>query len=247
MKKTTRRILLAAGVVVALLVVLLGVFAYRLKTELDQMKPADTGQIVDGVYAIKDSFVDLYLVKGPTRTIAFDTGNDSENVRKGLESLGLNPADVAAVFLTHADSDHVGGLPLFPRATVYLPKDEEQMVDGRTARFFLFKNRLNLAHTPLSDGQTVEIDGLKMTTIFTPGHTPGSASYLVNGQYLFVGDTASLKSGKVGIFSQMINMDSDVQRESLRKLAGLQGVTHIFTAHHGYSGSAEQAFEAWRK
>lgn len=247
MKKTTKRILLVVAVVVVLLVAFIGVQAYRLKGDFDQMKPVETGRITDRVSAIKDSFVNLYLVKGVTRYIAFDAGNGPGAVSNGLKNLGINPADVAAVFLTHADADHTGGLAVFENADVYLPTQEEQMIDGRTARMFFFKNELRRKHLPISDGQTVEIDGLKVRAILTPGHTPGSTCYLVDGQDLFVGDTMSLKSGKAGVFSEMINMDSYVQRESLKKLAKLEGVRGVFTGHHGYTASFEKAFEDLRK
>jgi glyoxylase-like metal-dependent hydrolase (beta-lactamase superfamily II) len=248
MKKTTKRILLGAAIVVVLLVAFVGIEFLRLKGELDQFKTAETGRITDRVSAIDDSMVNLYVVKGATRFIAFDAGNGPEGVRKGLETLGINPADVAAVFLTHADPDHTGGLSVFEKADVYLPSEEAQMIDGRTARFFVFiKNELRRKHVPINDGQTVEIDGLKVTAILTPGHTPGSTSYVVDGQYLFAGDNLSLKSGKAGVFSEMINMDSNVQRESLKKLAKLEGIRYVFTAHHGYTDSFEKAFEDLRK
>jgi hydroxyacylglutathione hydrolase len=248
MKKTTRRILLGATLVVVALVAFIGVEAYRLKRDFDQMKTVETGRITDGVSAINDSMVNSYLVKGTAGYVAFDACNGPDAVRKGLDSLGINAADVAAVFLTHGDSDHTGGLSVFEKADVYLPAEEEQMIDGRTARmFFFFKNELRRAHKPISDGQTMEIDGVNVLAILTPGHTPGSTCYLVNGKYLFSGDTLSLKSGKAGVFSETINMDSNVQRESLRKLARLEGIRYVFTAHHGYMDSFEKAFEDLRK
>ena len=248
MKKKTRQFALVAAIVVVLLVAFLGVQAYRLKGDMDRMAAAETGRITDRVAAVKDSIVNLYVVKGATRSIAFDAGNSTEGVRPGLESLGIDPADVAAVFLTHADGDHVGGLPLFAHADVYLPAEEEQMIDGRTARFFFFvRNTLDRKHLSIADGQTVEIDGLKVTAILTPGHTPGSTSYVVDGQYLFSGDNLSLQSGRAGVFSEMINMDSSVQRESLKRIAMLDGIRYVFTAHHGYTDSFDAAFEALRK
>lgn len=248
MRTKTRRILLAAAIVVVLLVAFLGVQVYRLKGDMDRMAAAETGRITDRVAAVKDSIVNLYVVKGATRSIAFDAGNSTEGVRSGLKSLGIDPADVAAVFLTHGDSDHTGGLSVFEKADVYLPRAEEQMIDGRTARFFFFfKNELGRTHLPIDDGQTVEIDGLTVTAILTPGHTPGSTSYVVDGQYLFTGDNLSLQSGKAGVFSEMINMDSSVQRESLKRLAKLEGIRYVFTAHHGYTESFDAAFESLRR
>lgn len=248
MKKKTSQLVLIVGVLIVLLVAFVGIELLRLRSELNQMTPAETGRITDRISAIKDSIVDLYVVKGTTRFIAFDAGNGPDGVRKGLQSLDINPADVAAVFLTHGDSDHTGGLPVFANADVYLPAEEEQMIDGRTARFFFFiKNELGRTHKPIADGQTMEIDGVRVLAILTPGHTPGSTSYVVDGQYLFSGDNLSLKSGKAGVFSEMINMDSNVQRESLKKLAKLEGIRYVFTAHHGYSDSFDRAFEDLRK
>jgi len=247
MKKSVKRVGLVVGMVVILLVLFLGPWIYRAMMDMRAMTPAETAAIVDGVYAVKDSYVNLYVVRGATRAVAFDAGNDPENVRKGLQSLKIDPGDVAAVFLTHGDSDHTGGLPLFRDAAVYLPSEEEQMVDGRTARFFVFENTLSRGHRSIRDGEMVDIDGLKVTAILTPGHTPGSTCYLVDGRYLFTGDTMSLRSGKADVFSRAINMDSAVQRVSLERLSRLEGIEYLLTAHHGYSGSARAALEAFRK
>jgi hydroxyacylglutathione hydrolase len=247
MKKNVKRILWSAGLVLILLIGLLGVRIYRMTSDMKKMKPVDTGEVVPGVFAVKDVYVNLYLVKGAAGYVAFDSGNGPESVRSGLSKLNIDPAGVVAVFLTHADADHAGGLPVFPNARVFLANEEEQMIDGRTARFAVFKNKPIREHTPLNDNQTVEIGGVKVTAVLTPGHTPGSMCYLVDGQNLFTGDTMRLTSGAAGIFSKTINMDSDAQLRSLKKLAGLSGVKYVFTAHFGYTDDFGKAFEAFRK
>jgi len=246
MKKIVKRTLIVTGLVFIPMVVFLGVRIYKTMRDIRKMIPVETKEIVKGVYSIKDSYVNMYLVKGVTHYIAFDSGNDPEHVRKEMQKLNIDPADVAAVFLTHADSDHTGGLPLFKNAAVYLPNEEEQMVDGRTPRFLFFKNSLNRKHVSLNDNEIIDVDGLKVTAILTPGHTPGSMCYLVDGRLLFIGDSMSLKSGRADIFSKAINMDSDTQRESLKKLARLTGVKGIFTAHFGVSDSFDEAFEGYK-
>ncbi len=247
MGKNIRRLLIAIGTVLAVLIVLAGIRVYRMLSDQKQMTPVATGEIVPGVYAIKDSYVNMYLVKGADGYVAMDAGNSSETVRTELRSIHVDPAAVRAVFLTHSDQDHVGGLPAFANATIFLSKEEEQMIDGRTARFAVMKNKPIPAHEQLDDGQVVEANGLKVTAIFTPGHTPGAACYLVDGRYLFVGDSMRLRNGKADIFSKAINMDSATQLRSLKKLAGLKGVQYAFTAHFGYTDSFDKAFQAFRE
>ncbi|MHB1545472.1 MAG: MBL fold metallo-hydrolase [bacterium] len=41
----------------------------------------------------------------------------------------------------------------------------------------------------LKDGEVVELGGIKILPIFTPGHSPGSMSFLINDRHLFSGDT----------------------------------------------------------
>lgn len=246
MKKAVKRIWIAIGSILILLFVFLGINIYQLKTEVNRMTPVETKEIIPGIFSVRDAYVNLYLMKGKSRYIAFDSGNDPDRVRKEILKLNIDPAEVTAVFLTHGDSDHAGGLPLFQNAAVYLPGVEEQMVDGRTARVFIFKNKHIREHKMVNDNQTMVVDGLYVAAISTPGHTPGSACYFVDGQFLFTGDSMSLKTGKAELFSKKINMDSDTQRESLKKLSNLIGVRYVFTAHFGYSDSFEYAFENFR-
>jgi hydroxyacylglutathione hydrolase len=247
MKKIIKRTLLVIGLVLIPAVAILGIRIYKITRDVRAMTPVGTGEITGGVFAVKDSYVNLYLVRTGAGFIAFDSGTDSSRVLSEMKKLGIDPADVAAVFLTHADSDHSGGLPLFRNAAVYLSNEEEQMVDGRKARFFIFKNKLSRKHTFLNDNETIAMDSVRVTAILTPGHTPGSTCYLVDGKWLFTGDTMSLKAGIAGIFSRAINMDNDRQRESLKKLAGLTGVREVFTAHFGVTDSFQKAFEVFRK
>jgi len=78
--------------------------------------------------------------------------------------------------------------------------------------------------------------------IATPGHTPGAMSYIIDGAYLFVGDTMSLKNGKADLFNEFFNMDSATEGGSIRKLAALKNPKFVFTAHYGYTDDAGRAF-----
>jgi len=92
----------------------------------------------------------------------------------------------------------------------------------------------------------IEIEDLVVKGVLTPGHTPGSMSYLIENRYLFTGDTLSLKEGKAELFNGIFNMDSELQGKSIRKLACIAGVEYLFTAHYGYTDDFNGAMGRWR-
>ena len=65
------------------------------------------------------------VVRGLDKTILFDTGGDGEVLLTNFSELGIDPAEIDVVFLSHIDGDHTGGLSTFLAAnanvTVYLP------------------------------------------------------------------------------------------------------------------------------
>lgn len=246
MKKPAKIIVMVLGAIVALVLVL-GVFLYaRFRTETGKMIVLESGEVRDGVYAVKDGYVNLFLIKGQNGYIAIDAGDNTENVRQELRKLKIDGRQVAAVFLTHTDGDHIAALGLLEKAKVYISKEEEQMINGKTPRFLsLIKNSLPGKYEMLADNQTIEISGVTIKGILTPGHTPGAMCYLVNGQYLFTGDSMSLKDGKAGLFNEPFNMDSETQKKSLHKLKNIQDVKYVFTSHYGATDNHKRAFENW--
>jgi glyoxylase-like metal-dependent hydrolase (beta-lactamase superfamily II) len=239
------------AVVVILLAIMAGaamLMLGRLKEELGKMSPVDTRKVRDGLYAVRDGYVNMYMVECEGGFIAIDSGHKSSAVKGELEKLSIDPGSVKAVLLTHVDPDHVGAVGLFRSAGVYVPSPEEAMMDGSTNRIAFIKNMsLKCAYTTLKDGQRLEIGGVDVQCISTPGHTPGHSAYLVKDEYLFSGDALSLQGGHAEIFNKQLTMDVEMGRKSIRKLAGLTGVSHIFTAHYGYSDSFERAMEGWMR
>jgi 7,8-dihydropterin-6-yl-methyl-4-(beta-D-ribofuranosyl)aminobenzene 5'-phosphate synthase len=65
------------------------------------------------------------VIKGPEKTILFDTGGSSAVLLKNMQQLGIGPKDIDIVVLSHIHGDHVGGLNGFlhenSNVTVYLP------------------------------------------------------------------------------------------------------------------------------
>lgn len=235
-------------ILVALAIVVVfggGIFA-KIQYEQSIMTPLDTGQVVPGIYAVNNGFVNFYLVQSGDSHLMIDAGNDEQQTSASLEQLGIETDAVKAVLLTHSDSDHIATLSLFPDAQIYLPTLETQMIDGTTRRSPMGYNHLKVEYISLADGEELNLLGFDIKCISTPGHTPGSMSFLLDGQYLFVGDTMSLQDGKADTFNSFYNMDSDTQRESIRNLAAFTQPEYIFTGHYGYTDYANLAIGDWK-
>ncbi|MBN1531737.1 MAG: MBL fold metallo-hydrolase [Spirochaetes bacterium] len=247
MKKPVKRLLAVAGVLVTAVVISMGLYVFKFMSELKKMSPLPTKLITDGIYSVNDKFVNLYIVRQGNASIAIDGANDLENVKNEMSQAGLDPEAVQAVFLTHTDEDHVAALPLFANAVVYISKAEEQMIDGKTRRALLFHNKAIPSYKTLEDGETIDVGGIQVKCITTPGHTPGAACYIVDGKYLFTGDTLSLKEGRVALFNEFFNMDSEAEQQSWEKIMDLPGVQYLLTAHYGLTDDYRRAFEKIRK
>ena len=124
-----------------------------------------------------------YLVAAGENSDAFlvDAGGPMEPLFAKAEELGLN---VTHVLLTHHHGDHVSALgdtlERYPDATVLAHPDER--VPGTTG--------------DMHPGDELEIGGLTIKVLHTPGHTAGMLNLLVDDKELFTGDT--LFKGSVG-------------------------------------------------
>lgn len=233
---------------IILLLLLIGIISVgKIQYEKFLMKPLKTGKVISDIYAIKDGSVNFYLIKGDKGYIMIDSGKSKRKFNENLEKIKISPEEIQAVLLTHSDEDHVAGVSLLNNAQTYLPQLERKMIDSSTKRGFIGgKNKLESTFKPLEDGETLNISGISIKCLSTPGHTLGSMSYLINDKYLFVGDSMSLKDGKVELFNSIFNMDNKEQEKSLKKLANIKDVNYVFTDHYGYTSNTVDAFKKWK-
>lgn len=163
-----------------------------------------------------------YLVRnaGSGACVVMDPGYEPETVLARLQQLQCTPA---AIVLTHGHFDHVGGVKAIRAATgcpVYLHPADLTLPEGLTAG--------PLEPTDLlSDGEILELAGLRLQVLHTPGHTPGSVCLLTE-EALFAGDTLFAAScGRTdlpgGSWSQM--------RASLARLGGLDFHGPVYCGH----------------
>lgn len=157
----------------------------------------------------------FYVIRHPHGNVLFDSGvrsdflADAESVNTMtveflpehhtdimLSSIGLTPADVEHVVMSHLHWDHAGGLQLFPHATVYVHQREMKFAFSPAVYQKMYYDRRDFDH-PLRwkevDGE-YDLFGDERILLFpTPGHTPGHQVMLVRtdgGAVLLLSDAA---------------------------------------------------------
>lgn len=201
------------------------------------VRPIKTSKIEEGVYAVRSLLSNFYILDAGESLIAFDTGINSFVSNNGIKKLGLDANKVSHVFLTHSDYDHLGGLNIFKNSVVYISKEEEPMVTGKKPRLLIKYNKQMENYKTLIDRETVQIGCLSIKIISSPGHTAGSACYLINDGILISGDTLrTSKSGRITPFLFFQNMNHLELKRSLNKLKDeglIRQSSLILTGHTG--------------
>jgi glyoxylase-like metal-dependent hydrolase (beta-lactamase superfamily II) len=158
-----------------------------------------------------------FLVRSDGQTVIFDTGmGDSKSTRvrgesglllENLRSKGISPEDITMVIMTHAHVDHVGTNlkrdgdkvePVFPRARYWVSSVDWEACHNEEIQRDRFPNAPaqvwpleELGVLELFDGEHAFTSHL--TSLPTPGHTPGHMSITVSSQgekALITGDIA---------------------------------------------------------
>ena len=236
MKKFLKRVLITLGIIIGVLALAWGGLFLKLKSSMSGFATMETGWIVDNIFVVKDDFSNIFIIQDSTQYIVIDCANTPSIVAEQMKKLGISPNDVAAVFLTHTDGDHVGALSLFDNAKLYMSKEEEQMINGTKSKFLWFGNSIpRTDYTLLEDRETLQIGSVKIEGILVPGHTSGTMAYLINDIYLFTGDILSIVDGKIAPIPAIFDMDNAQALESMDIVRHIPSAQYIFTAHWGYT------------
>ncbi|HEV2786168.1 MAG TPA: MBL fold metallo-hydrolase [Solirubrobacteraceae bacterium] len=142
----------------------------------------------------------LVRPQGSERAVLVDPGEEAPRLLQGIEEAGVT---LDAILLTHTHFDHVGAVAPVARATgapVYCPQLEVPVLQDIMAFVpwpgFGPYESWDPEHT-VAGGETLELAGLTLDVVFTPGHSPGHVTYAVRGESaLFSGDV--LFQGSVG-------------------------------------------------
>jgi len=188
------------------------------------LKQMELGPMQNFVYLIGDP--------GTRDCIVVDPAWDIDTI---LDTVAEDGMRLGGVLVTHTHQDHVGG-HLFgfdiPGVEELLTKAPAKVHVHKAEREFLRGFGSDLVK--VDGGDTLQVGRLTLTFIHTPGHTPGSQCFLVDGR-LVSGDTLFIRScGR----TDLPGSDPKEMYYSLtRRLAALPDDTVVLPGHN-YGGSS---------
>jgi glyoxylase-like metal-dependent hydrolase (beta-lactamase superfamily II) len=135
-----------------------------------------------------------------------------------LEQIGVKPADVKAMAVSHTHPDHIGNVEMFPQATLYVQKAEYDWPGANNEPRFKPSHPVEL----LAGDKDVFGDG-SITILSTPGHTPGHQSLMVRlprtGVVVLSGDAAHFKDNYDNRRVPVNNFNKEQSLASMQKIA----------------------------
>jgi glyoxylase-like metal-dependent hydrolase (beta-lactamase superfamily II)/rhodanese-related sulfurtransferase len=164
-----------------------------------------------------------YVVRSGQEAIVVDPSRDVQWYEGFVRRLG---ADVVRVLDTHVHADHLSGGPALAARS--------------GAPYFVSAGEgfeLCQSTEPLADGQTLRVGGdtgvtIQVRIMATPGHTPGSSSYLVGRRHLLTGDTLFVKSvGRPDLGGHVAEWGRVLFRTLKERLGSLPDDTVVLPAH----------------
>lgn len=166
----------------------------------------------------------LYIVEGDDKALLIDAGTRIKDLDKIVASITKKSVMLVA---THVHSDHTGtAINYFPE--LYINPADTVNVPRTIPNY---KGELKF----LADGQIIDLGGRELEVLFTPGHTPGSATFVdKDAGYGFSGD--AFGSGNLLLTMDFSTLISTC--EKTKTYMEKNGITRFYPGH--YFGNNEE-------
>jgi len=159
-----------------------------------------------------------HIVGSGGEAVVIDPTHPASKYAEFAQSEGLK---ITGVIDTHQHADHVSAakdLSQMTGAKLYLSGLEEYRIESEK----------------VGDGSTIQFGSKKLTAIHTPGHTPGSMSFVLDNKYVFSGDILFVEGiGRPDLRDQAAEFASKLYDTLHNKILKFQDSVRIFPTHHG--------------
>jgi len=141
----------------------------------------EPAKVFDNLYFVGSKIHSSWALTTSEGIILIDTlytYNSEEEIIGGLKKLGLDPAAVKYVIISHAHGDHVGGAKLMQDrfgARIVMGGPDWASIEKSAHGYPDGKPKRNIV---ADDGQKITLGDTTLTIVTTPGHTPGTLSLL---------------------------------------------------------------------
>ena len=214
-------------------------------------KPAPApGQAFDELYYVGADWVSAWALKTSDGIILFDALNNEGEARDliegGLRKLGLDPAQIRIIVVTHGHGDHYGGAAYLAKrygARIVMSAADWQMTAGQL-EFSMPLWGAPPVRDPsrdltVKDGDTITLGGTVVTLYLTPGHTTGTISPVFDVHVAGQPHRALLWGGTAFNFGKIMpRLDTYIAAtDRMRDLAPQQGIDVMISNHAAYDNT----------
>lgn len=220
-------------------------------------------EILKNVHLIPSVVANPYLIVDSGELTLIDTGLpwSAKKILKYVTSLGFETGDIKNILITHADSDHVGGLAAIQKKSggeVFASEIEAQAIKtGEQSRplklsgiqkllfsaasIFFRAAPAGVDHILTNEEVLPIMGGLRV--VETPGHTPGHISLFSEEEgVLFCGDSLRCPDGRIKVSRGVNTWDEGLAWQSAELQVGL-GASIVCPGHGDVVRDAGEAFQ----
>lgn len=206
----------------------------------------EPGQAFDNLYYVGSAWVSAWVLKTSEGLILIDALNNTKEaavlIEGGMRRLGLDPAQIRYVLVTHGHGDHYGGAQMLAeryRARVVASEIDWKMMETDLEFDSKLWDRPPKRDIAVSDGDTLTLGDTTVRFMITPGHTLGTITPVFNvrdGQRVH---KAMIWGGTSFNFGRdMARLDGYIaQTERMRELSARWGIDVPLSNHPGYDGT----------
>ena len=162
-----------------------------------------------------------------------DPGDEAARIALAVEQTGL---DIGQIIITHAHIDHVGAVAALAdeyACPVLMHAEAEPMLQQLPTQAMMMGLRFGKVPSVdrhLEDEEVLEVGGLRLRSLYTPGHAPGHLAFYLEDEGLVLSGDA-LFAGSVGR-TDLFGGDMDLLMRSINeRLLTLPDETRVLSGH----------------